>query len=123
MQGNELVKRIQRDREAHPECVFIKWWRKEEDWLDFDLVTRFLENLNYGSEIGGYELIDQEEMWRTIERRSTGRVSKVQRDGRSVVLWEPPQGAEVEDLLPEYPDTPETLLKILDVETNYNYVD
>jgi hypothetical protein len=123
MQGNELIKRIERDREAHPERIFIKWWRKEEDWIDFDLVSRFLANLNYGSEIGGYELIDQDEMWRTIESRSSGRVSKVQRDGRWVVLWDPPKNAEVEERLPEYPDTPETLLKILDVETNYNYVD
>lgn len=123
MQGNELVKRIKRDREAHPERVFIKWWRKEEDWVDFDLVTRFLETVNYGSEIGGYELIDQDEMWRTIEQRAGGRASKALRDGRSVVLWDPPKNAEVEERLPEYPDTPETLLKILDVETNYNYVD
>ncbi|OGU12765.1 MAG: hypothetical protein A2075_05255 [Geobacteraceae bacterium GWC2_58_44] len=123
MQGHELVKKIQKDSTAHPERIFIKWWRKEEDYIDFDLVARFLENLNYGTEISGYDLIDQEEMWRTIERRCNGRASKVQRDGRTVVLWNPPKGAEVEERLPEYPDTPETLLKILDVESNYNYVD
>lgn len=123
MQGHELLKRIQRDRNAHPERVFIKWWRKEEDFIDFDLVARFMETLNYGSEIGGYELIDQDEMWRVIESRCGDRVSKVQRDGRWVVLWSPPKGAEVEERLPEYPNTPETLLKIVDVESNYNYVD
>lgn len=124
MQGYDLVKKIEKERIEHPERVFIKWWRKEEDFIDFDLVARFLEKIGYGSaEFAGYELIDQDEMWRTIEKRCGGRAAKVQRNGNWVLLWTPPKGAEVEDLLPEYPFTPESLLKILDVESDYNYVD
>ena len=123
MQGYELVKEVERERNLHRERVFIKWWRKEEDWIDFDLVGRFLETLNYSSEIAGFELIDQDEMWRTVESRAQGRVSKVQRDGRWMVLWTPPKGAEANDLCTECPYTPATLLKILDTETNDNFVD
>ena len=123
MQGYELVKKIESERNAHPERMFIRWWRKEEDYLDFDLVARFLEKLDYGAEIGGFDLIDQEEMWQTIKKRCDGRAAKVQRDGRWVLVWTPPEGAEIEERLSEYPDTPESLLKILDVETNFNYVD
>ena len=124
MQGYELVKQIKQESNAHPERVFIKWWRKEEDFIDFDLVARFLEKVGTGSaEIAGFELIGQDEMWQTIETRCQGRASKVYRDGRWVVLWTPPEKAEVEERLPEYPYTPEYLLQILDVETNYNYVD
>jgi hypothetical protein len=123
MQGYELVKKIERERGSHPERVFIKWWRKEEDFVDFDLVERFLANLDYSAELGGYDLIDQDEMWRTIEARCRGRVSKVQRDGHWVLLWTPPKNAEVEERLAEYPNTPESMLKILDAETNYNFVD
>jgi hypothetical protein len=123
MQGYELTKKIEKERSAHPDRIFIKWWRKEEDYLDFDLVARFLENLDEGAEFAGFELIGQDEVWRTIESRCKGRASKVERDGRWVVLWTPPKGVEVEEELPEYPYTPEALLKILDVETNYNYVD
>ena len=124
MQGYELVKSIQTEKTAHPDKVFIKWWRKEQDFIDFDFVERFLETVDFSSpEIGGYELIDQDEMWRTIERRCSGRATKVQRNGGWVVLWDPPKGVEVEERLPEYPYTPESLLKILDVETDYNYVD
>ena len=123
MQGYQLVKKIQTERSSHPEQVFIKWWRKEEDFVDFDLVSRFLENLDYGAEIEGFEMIDQHEMWEIIESRCKGRISKVKRDGRWVLLWTPPKGAELDDKLPEYPYTPEALLKILDIESNYNYVD
>jgi len=68
-------------------------------------------------------LIDQQQMWQIIESRCQGRVSKVQRNGQWVLHWTPPKGAEVEEKLPQYPYTPEALLKILDIETNYNYVD
>lgn len=123
MQGYELVKQVREEKSAHPERVFIKWWRNEEDFIDFDLVGRFLDNLKESTKIGGFELIDQEEMWRTVEARCGGRISKERRDGDWVVRWDPPSGVEVEDRRDEYPYTPESLLKILDMETNYNYVD
>ena len=123
MQGYQLVKKIQKERSAHPENVFIRWWRKEEDYIDFDLVSRFLETLDYALEVEGFELIDQDEMWRIIESRCNGRISKVKQDGQWVLHWTPPKGAELEERLPQYPYTPEAMLKILDIETNYNYVD
>lgn len=123
MKGYELTKQVRQAKSEHPERVFIKWWRNEEDFIDFDLVARFLDNVKPGSNIGGFELIDQEEMWRTVEGRCGGRVAKERRDGDWVVRWTPPKGREVEASAGEYPYTPEALLKILDVETNYNYVD
>lgn len=123
MQGYELVKEIETERSYHPDRVFIKWWRKEEDWIDFDLVSNFLKNLDFSSDISGFELIDQDEMWKTVVSRTNGKVSKVQRDGEWVVLWTPPENAEVGETCTECPYTPETLLKILDAETNDNYVD
>jgi hypothetical protein len=125
MQGYELVKEIEKVSKAHPDRIFIKWWRKEEDFIDFDLVSRFLENLNYASNIDGFELIDQEEMWKTVESRSKGKVSKVQRNGNWMLLWSPPEGADVEDRVKctECAYSPDMLLKILDAITNDNYVD
>jgi hypothetical protein len=123
MQGYELVKEIEKERIAHSERIFIKWWRKEEDYIDFDLVTRFLENLNYASEISGFELIDQDQMWRAVESRARGKVTKVLKDGQWMVLWSPPKSGENEITCTECPYTPDTLLKILDAETNDNYVD
>ena len=123
MQGYELVKAVEKERNAHRERIFIKWWRKEEDFIDFDLVGRFLETLNYASDIAGFELIDQDEMWKTVESHAQGRVSKVDRDGRMMLLWTPPKGAEIEEKCTECPYTPDMLLKILDAETNDNFVD
>lgn len=123
MQGYELVKQIETEKSAHADRIFIKWWRNEEDFIDFDLVSRFLETLNYSSEISGFELIDQDQMWKAVESRAKGKVSKVQRDGKWMVLWTPPKDAETDMTCTECPYTPETLLKILDAETGDNYVD
>ena len=123
MQGHELIKKIEKERSAHPDRIFIKWWRKEEDFIDFDLVTRFLENLNHASEISGFDLIDQDEMWKTVASRTKGLVVKVQPNGTWILLWTNQAGTETEITCTECPYTPDTLLKILDAETKDNYVD
>lgn len=123
MQGYELVKQIEAQKTAQPDRVFIKWWRKEEDFIDFDLVPHFLETLNYSSDIGGFELIGMDEMWETVERRTEGRARREQRGGNWVIHWTPPKGAEDVEYAASYPYTPESLLKILDAETDYNFVD
>jgi hypothetical protein len=122
MQGLGLKKDISNELNSHPDRIFIKWWRNEHDYINFDLVRKFLDDFDLRTEIGGWELIDQEEMWQTIEKRAEGKVNRVERDGEWVVLWNPPADAEMEQL-PEYPYTPETLLKILDAESDNNYVD
>lgn len=123
MQGYELVKKVETERREHPERVFIKWWRNEQDWIDFDLVSKFLESYHYSSDIGGFELIDMDEMWRTVQRRSSGKVEKVMAQGEWAVQWTPPKTAEGVERRPSYPYNPETLLQILDAESGGNYVD
>lgn len=123
MQGYELVKKIQTEKSEHPDQIFIKWWRNEEDFVDFDLVSRFLETYDYGSELGGFQLIGMDEMWQIVESRSKGRASKIKSDDHLVVRWTPPAGAEDVERRDEYPYTPETLLTVLDAETGDNYID
>lgn len=123
MQGHELVKKVQTEKSEHPDQIFIKWWRNEEDFVDFDVVSRFLESYSYGTEIGGFQLLGMDEMWRTVETRSQGRASKEESDGSFVVHWTPPSWAEDVESRSEYPYTPETLLKILDAESDDNYID
>ncbi|MBJ6725670.1 hypothetical protein [Geomesophilobacter sediminis] len=123
MQGYELIKKIDTDRREHPERMFIKWWRNEEDFIDFDLVTRFMDGYAYGTEISGFELIGMDEMWRAVESRSKGKATRTKSGDDWVVRWTPPEGAEDVDFKTEYPYTPETLLKVLDAETGDNYVD
>lgn len=127
MQGSEIVRQLDAETGAHPERNIIKWWRKEEDYIDFDLVEDFRRNLDASVEIEGFELIDLEHLWLAVrEHCDERRLKRESRNGKWVLIWEPPEDAEdVEGpgIAREYPYTAQMLLKILDAETRDNYVD
>ena len=97
---------------------FIKWWRKEEDWLDFDLIDTFMKNVGLAEEIGGFNLLTMEEMWVQVQKVCTSRVEKTKKRGEDVIVW---QKTASEELV--CPFSPESLLQIFDAETHGNFVD
>ncbi len=116
MTGKEVLAQIRAERT--PDQQFIKWWRKEEDWLDFDVIDTFVANTSDGEEIGGFELVGYDEMWQQLEEVAPGRVAKTQRGGEPLVAWKRKSGEER-----ECPFTPQALIDIFDSETKGSYVD
>lgn len=115
MTESEILKELGEQRKA--DQVFIKWWRKEEDWLDIDLVDRFVAECGTNREIGGYELLTAEQMWDELKKVCGDRVAKVVKDGQELVVWSR-KGEER-----RCPFVPESLMEIFDAETRGNYVD
>jgi hypothetical protein len=119
VRGREILETLdKRQAENHR---FVKWWRKEEDFLDYDLIDRFRAESSENEEIGGIELLTMDDMWREVERVVGGRVKLVQmKTGRSVE-WahKGKDGLRTEVCA----FTPETLLTIFDAETRGNPVD
>ncbi|HEY6873097.1 MAG TPA: hypothetical protein VI298_10270 [Geobacteraceae bacterium] len=116
MKGEDIVKQIAERRKEGQ--FFIRWWRKEEDWLDFDLIETFLANVNPEEEIGGFDLLGMEEMWEYVLKVGASRVARTKQRGEDVVLWQRKPG---EELVCQF--TPESLLKIFDVESHGDFVD
>lgn len=116
MTGGEIIKMIAEQKTA-AQC-FIKWWRKEEDFIDFDLIERFESNIDKGEVFGGFELIDMEQMWDHVQQLCGDRISRTVKDGEEMVAWT--SGDKKQHTLPF---KPKTLLDILDFETKGNYVD
>ena len=116
MTGNEVIKQLAERRKEGQ--VFIKWWRKEEDWLDLDLIDRFIENVKPDEEIGGFDLLTMEEMWAQVQKVGSSRVERTKKRGEEVVVWQKTAGEEM-----VCPFTPESLLHIFDVETHGDFVD
>ncbi len=116
MTGKELVEQVKAQRTAS-QC-FIKWWRKEEDWIDYDLIDRFIANVKDDASIDGFDLVGIDEVWDQLQRICPGRVTKVKREGQETVLWERTDGKKKECVY-----IPQTLLEILDAETRGNFVD
>ena len=116
MTGKEIVKLIaERKKEGQ---FFIKWWRKEEDWLDMDLIGTFLENVKPDEEIGGFDLLTMEQMWEYVLKVAASRVERTKKRGEDVVVWQKQPGEEL-----VCPFTPESLLQIFDVESHGDFVD
>ncbi len=117
MQGYELIKAIREQRDDSHR--FIKFWRKEEDFLDFDLLERFLENLRDDHVVDGFELLDTDAMWDTVRKVGGNVVTRTVRDGKDVLLWTDADGLVTKEL----PYNAESLITIFDAETDDNFVD
>lgn len=120
MKGYEITRQL-RDRKTSNH-QFIKWWRKENDFLDFDLIDRYLKNFNDGEEISGFDLIGIEEMWGEVKRICGDRVARVTKDGADYISWRPASGRDA-GTTQECPFTPQSLMAIFDRETRGNPVD
>lgn len=66
MRKNQILRDIARGKEQGLE--FIKWWRLENDFSDFELVDTFIKNADCYHEIADFELLDKEQMWEILKR-------------------------------------------------------
>lgn len=118
MRGHEITQAL-KERRNDNHC-FVKWWRKENDFLDYDLIDRFMDNM-HGEEISGIDLLTMDEMWGELRRVAGTRVKLVHEKKGDCIEWAH-NGKEGEKVhVCAY--TPETLMTIFDVETGGNPID
>lgn len=116
MRSSEIVRcvREQRQEDQH----FIRVWRNEEDFLDYDLIDRFVDQATAGQEFGGFDLLTMEEMQEQVERVCGKRFVVTQKSGEKLVEWVREDGSSR-----VCPYTPRTLMDILDCETRGTIID
>lgn len=119
MRGREIIATLNERRSG--EHRFVKWWRKESDFLDYDLVDRFVDNSGGIEEIGGIDLLTMEDMWNEVKRVGGTRVELLHDADGDKVKWTHSGKTGVRTNVCMY--TPETLMEIFDVETKGNPVD
>jgi hypothetical protein len=117
MRESEIIRKIR--EEGTGGHRFIKWWRTEEDWLEYDLVDRFVANAGGKAtqEIEGYALVSDDEVWERAKLLCGDRLSRETENFTETIRWE--RDGKISTCL----YTPENLLKVLDVETRGNLVD
>ncbi|ACM22073.1 hypothetical protein Geob_3735 [Geotalea daltonii FRC-32] len=115
MTGLEAVKAVKERRTEKDR--FVRWWRKEEDFLDYDLIERFEAESSGTEEIGGLDLLSMEDMWSVVKKVGGTRVNLVHDTGGDRIKWAHKGKEDVCSF------TPENLLTILDAETRGNPVD
>lgn len=118
MRGREVTNTINGMRtENH---TFVKWWRKENDFLDYDLLDRFMKNRDESEEIGGVELLTMDDMWREVKRIGGSRVDLRHETKGDKIEWTHKVNNTMRTDHCAY--TPSTLLAIFDEETHGNPV-
>jgi len=120
MSGREVVRAVEATKT--PDHRFIKWWRKENDFTDLELIDTFIAGVGSSDEIGGFELLDMDQAWRLVTRLCPDRVSRRTFDRHEEIIWDR-KGKDGALRSYRCDFSPEFLLKIFDVETRGNYVD
>ena len=120
MNGLDLVREL--DRQETGDHHFIKWWRKENDFIDIELIDHFKETVKGNDVFGGYELLTMEQLWDIVVRLCPGRVSRVFSDGHESIIWERIDKHGIVRCI-KCTFAPEFLIQIFDIETHGNYIE
>ncbi len=118
MDGSQLREQISRER--RPDQQFIKWWRREHDFMNFELIDQFTRKLDAEDIkwLEGYELLNMDALWTELEKRAPGSALRQKRRGQEVIVRNP--GRPEENV---FPLTPEVLMNIFDEETGGDVID
>ena len=120
MKGSEVVHELT-GQDTGERC-FIKWWRRENDFVDYELVDSFIEQARTDQDFAGYELLNLQQMWETLQRSTAGHVTREKRGQREVIVWTHREASGKENT--EVCNfTPQTVMAIFDVETRGNVLD
>lgn len=116
MRRNEIQQML--ETQMSPQHRFVRWWRSENDFFDYELIDRFQNSLTGEEEIGGFELLTMDEMWDEVKRVAGERVIHYRDGGSDFVEWLPLNGTQMHTEI--HPYSAETLQMIFDAETDDN---
>ena len=114
MRGSEILSEIEQLPDSGK--AFIRWWRPENDFADYELIDDFRRRTSGTQEFGGYELLDVEEMWQRLEKLDPKRLARQKRTKGEFIIWKHAtgDGGVVEDT---FSFSPESVMAIFDEET------
>ncbi len=119
MRSDEIIRDIRmRQNEGR---AFIKWWRIENDFTDYELFESFIANARSNHEFGGYDLLDLEEMWDVLLRWKPTGLKRLKTKHGEEIMWQK-KAADGSTQLEICSFTPETVMAIFDYETHGDVV-
>ena len=85
MKSRQIIRELEQGKQQGKK--FIKWWRKENDFADFELIDRYIQTTDQ-FEIENFELLDMDEMWELLKNWQPSRLNyvKLTKDGK--IEWQ-----------------------------------
>lgn len=114
MRSSQVIRELETRQEKDLE--FIKWWRVENDFADFELVDTFIRNADSSHVIADFELLDKEQMWQILKRWKPSGLKRLKSAKSEIIEW---QHITKEGLRHTYtcPYNARSIMSIFDAET------
>lgn len=120
MKASEIIQELRANKVD--QSGFIKWWRKENDFVDYELIETFLETSEPNQEFAGYEVLDLQGMWETLKHTTPEHVLREKRGQKEVIVWHH-QRADGSVRTEVCTFSPQTVMTIFDAETRGNVIE
>ena len=115
MTGYELRQSLI-SKENDSRC-FIKWWRKENDFADYELIDHFLDHVAPESEFEGYDLLTMDDMYQELKRHAAKRIWMEKQKGQQFLHWQH-RGGDGKPREDTYRYSAEVLMALFERETH-----
>ena len=119
MRSDEIIRGIKQGQIEGKS--FIKWWRSENDFTDYELFDNFVARAGSGHEFAGYELLDVDQMWDVLMRWKPTGLKRIRSDKGEKIKWQK-KTADGRLEVQTCPLTPESIMYIFDYETRGDVV-
>ena len=86
MKEGQIMRAIEQGKSEGKE--FIKWWRKENDFVDFELIDRYLEAAEVHHDFENFDLLDKEQMWDILQKKVKGKLYHRVATKSDTIVWE-----------------------------------
>ena len=114
MDEREFLKVIEQGKKEGKE--FIKWWRKENDFADFELIDRYLQAEDVQNDFENFDLLNKDEMWEVLQEQITGELYHRVATKSDTIEWQRP-GKDGEKHTYVCPYNAHSIMAIFDAET------
>ena len=113
MRSNKIISELEQGKKQGKE--FIRWWRRENDFVDFELIDRYLEREEH-LDIENFELLDMDEMWEVLKTWKAYGLSPIKFSQGEKIEWQH-AGKDGEQHTYTCPYNAHNLMSIFDTET------
>lgn len=114
MRSNLVMHELEQGKKQGKE--FIKWWRKENAFADYELIDRYMKTIETRHEIENFDLLDKDEMWEILKHwKPTGLRHSKSTKGENIE-WQQ-LGKDGQQHTYTCPYNARTIMSIFDAET------
>lgn len=119
MRSGDIIQAIEKGRGEG--LSFIRWWRIENDFSDYELCDSFVRHSDSNHEIGGFDLLSIEQMWDVLKRWKPSGLKRVRTARGDLIEWHKKR-ADGTVVFETCAFTPEAVMHIFDYETGGDVV-